>query len=358
MNLETLGWDDAWDGLFEPYRREGYVPGRISLEHKNLLLAFTEVGEIPALVTGRMYFAADGREDLPAVGDWVALRLHDPSEPKATIHGILPRRSAFTRKEAGQRTGAQVVAANINTALLVMGLDGNYSLRRIERYLALAWESGAAPVVLLTKADLCADAEAQQREIAQLAAGVPVHPVSTLTGYGLEALDVYLQPGHTLALLGSSGVGKSTFLNHLLGGDVQPVQEVREDDCRGRHTTTRRQLFQLPGGALVIDTPGMRELQLWDAEGGLQEAFAEIDTLARDCRFHDCRHQDEPGCRVLAAIADGTLDPARLDSYRHLQRELHHLAIRQDTNAEQVERKKWKKIHKAARHFDKGKLWE
>jgi len=353
LTLEDLGFDDEFADRFGAYASEGYRPGRISLEHKNLYTVLTGNDEMMAFPTGRMYYDALGREDLPVVGDWVAARIFDEQPPKAVIHAILPRRSKFSRKQAGKRIAEQPLAANIDTVFVVIGLDGDYSVRRVERYLTLAWESGAEPVVLLTKSDLCPEVEERLAEVEASAPGVPVHALSVIEQQGLEQLPRYLVRGKTVALLGSSGVGKSTILNHLLGREVQRTQEVREDDSRGRHTTTHRQMFVLPPGGLVIDTPGMRELQLWNAEGGLADAFSDISALAEGCRFADCRHENEPGCRVQEALSTGVLSEGRFESYRKLRKELSYLERKQDVEAAQIEKEKWKKIHKQIRQMEK-----
>jgi ribosome biogenesis GTPase len=356
VTLEALGWNARWAGCFAPFRAEGYDAGRISLEQKQLYAVWTaRHGEIPALLTGKYFYEADTRGDLPVVGDWAVIRIHEESTPKATIHWLLPRQSKFSRQAAGTRGGEQPLAANIDTVLLVTGLDGNFNLRRIERYLTVAWESGAEPVVLLTKADLCAEVEERVEEVRASAPGVPVHPLSAHAGQGLELLEQYLAPGRTLALLGSSGVGKSTLLNCLLGGDVQRVQEVRDFDDRGRHTTTHRELFVLPGGALMVDTPGMRELQLWHADEGLAGAFPEIEALARGCRYHDCRHRQDPGCRVRAALEDGSLDPDRYENFRKMERELHYQATREDAHLREERERFWKQIGKYQKELKKAR---
>lgn len=350
MILEQIGFDSKFAKDFAPYEEKGLSIGRISLVYKNSYIVYTEHGEMPATISGRMHYDSLG---LPVVGDWVAVNILDEDPQRAIIHGTLPRRSKFSRKEAGKRTVEQPLAANIDTVFIVVGLDHNFSVRRVERYLTLAWESGAAPVVILTKSDLSGEVENRLREVESSSPGVPVHAISVHTETGLEQLTGYLTPGKTVALLGSSGVGKSTIVNYLIGKDIQKVQEVRYDDSRGRHTTTTRQLFVLPSGGLVIDTPGMRELQLWDADEGLAGAFEDIETLAKKCRFSDCHHEDEPGCRVRQALDEGDLGFARFENYQKLLRELDYLERRKDTSAAIIERSKWKKIHKQIRKMGK-----
>lgn len=345
--IDLYGWRPALAHAFAPHAARGLVPGRIAVQQRGLYIAISEHGELAARVSGRLaHDAEDG--GLPVVGDWVAMDAR-PGEGSATIQAVLPRRGVFLRRAAGAAQAEQAVAANIDAALLVASLNADLNLRRLERYLAAAWQSGARPVIVLTKADLCADPEAAAAEVEAVALGVPVLILSALSGQGLGGLVAEVRPGETCALLGSSGAGKSTLVNALAGEELMAVGAIREDDARGRHTTTHRELILLPSGALVLDTPGMRELGLIDADEGLDAAFAEIGALAERCRFRDCGHGSEPGCAVRQAVQDGRLDPARLRSFDKLRRELAHLERREDRLARKAEQKHWIAIHKAQR---------
>jgi ribosome biogenesis GTPase len=351
--LREIGFTGPVAESFAPLGERGLVPGRVVAGHTGLVRVRTDEREVLAVLAGSLRHKARSPEERPAVGDWVALRPPEHGH-RGVVQAILPRRTAFVRRAAGTRDVAQVLAANVDTVFLVMGLDGDYSLRRIERALVLAWESGACPVILLNKADLCADVAARRAEVEAVAPGVPVRAIAAKPGEGLDALAPWLVPGQTVALLGSSGVGKSTIVNRLLGREKQKTQEVLEADQRGRHTTTQRELVLLPGGALLLDTPGLREIQLWSDEAGLQAAFEDVHELATACRFTDCRHGAEPGCAVRAAVGEGRLDRARLDSFRKLQAELRALEIREDPLKRREERARWKAIHKSMRHTKKG----
>jgi ribosome biogenesis GTPase len=347
LDLAALGWRPQLAEHFAPLAAQGLWPARVAVRHNQLYRLYAERGELLAEVSGKVRHQAAGHQDFPVVGDWVAIGVR-ASESRATIHAILPRLSRFSRKAAGPETEEQVLAANVDTVFLVAGLDGDYNPRRLERYLVMAWDSGAAPVILLSKSDLCGDVPARLAEIEAIAPGVPLYAVSPLRREGLDAVRGHLAPGRTVALLGSSGVGKSTLVNALLGEERLRTREVRLSDSRGRHTTTSRELIALPEGGLVIDTPGMRELSPWDA-GEALPSFDDVDELAAGCAFKDCRHEAEPRCAVLLAVEQGRLAAERLEGYRKLQREAHHLAAKQDQRVRLEEKRKWRAIHKAAR---------
>jgi len=348
--LAALGWDAAWAAAFAPHAAEGLSPARVAIEFNHLFRLYTGAGEVRAQHAGRLLHAAAGRHALAAVGDWVAIRTR-PDERAATIEAVLPRRTEFSRKAAGELTERQVIAANIDVVFLVMGLDRDYNPRRLERYLVLARESGAVPHVVLSKADLVADVEAAVTELAAVAPGVVVHVTSARDGRGLAGLRAAIGPGQTGALLGSSGSGKSTLINALLGEERLATGHVRASDSRGRHTTRHRQLVPLPGGGLLIDTPGMRELQLWAAAETADASFDDIEALAAGCHFTDCRHRTEPRCAVRAAVEAGTIDPARLENFHKLQDEASSLVARQDARERIQQRAQAKTIAKAARQL-------
>lgn len=348
-DLATLGWDAGWAEAFAPHVAGGLAPARVALEHQHLYRVCTGTDEPLAHVAGRFRHRANERQEYPAVGDWVALDRQ--AHARATIAAVLPRRSRFSRKAAGDVTEEQVVAANIDLVFLVSGLDRDFNLRRIERYLVTAREGGARPVIVLNKSDLCDDLPAVLDEVSRVAAGTAVHAVSSLTRDGLDVIAPYLTRGRTIALLGSSGVGKSTLINALLGHDRQRTRAVRESDNRGRHTTSHRELVVLPQGALLIDTPGMRELQLWESEAALEEAFEDIDALAAGCYFRDCLHDTEPKCAVKDAVTAGRLPADRLANFHRLRREVRHLENKVDQRAAAEEKRKWKIIHKSVRRI-------
>jgi ribosome biogenesis GTPase len=353
MNLADLGWNSLFEKHFEQYRSQGLRPARISKEHKNIYLAIDEDGELSAEVSGKYRYQTDSKGQFPSVGDWVAISRHDNN--KAIIHALLPRKGAFVRKEAGARTNDQVIASNIDTVFVVCGLDGDFNPRRIERYLTLIYDSGAMPVILLNKRDLCDDFETKVGEVESLAIGLSVYAISAIEGFGLDNLKSHLVKGNTTAFIGSSGAGKSSIINRLLGDERLRVNSVREDDSRGKHTTTHRELIVLQDGGIVIDTPGMREIQVWGEQQGLKQVFDDIEGLAAECRFRDCNHQKEPGCAVREAIDSGLLDTGRFQSYLKLKKEHEYLAARQVMKASSIERLRWKQISQSIKGLKKSK---
>jgi len=354
MDLSELGWDFLFEEAYQQYKHRGLIPAKVGREDRGMYLLLSADGELAGEVSGRFRHEAVSKHDYPAVGDWVVADVL-PQEQKATIQAVLPRKSSFVRKVAGGRTEGQVVAANVDVTFIVCGLDGgrNFNLRRTERYLTLARESETDPVLLLNKADLCPDVETCVQQAESVAAGVPIHTVSALKGTGLERIREHLGPGRSAVLLGPSGVGKSALINALLGEKRQTVNTQRKGDLQGRHTTTRRELVVLPDGGIVIDTPGMRELQMWGDEETVAQAFTDIEELAEQCRFRDCKHQGEPGCAVQDAVNQGILDAARFDSYLRLQREMAYVASRQDQRARNEAELKWKNIRKWTRQYYK-----
>lgn len=355
MSLEEYGWNGYFADVFATCAGPGLEPARIVFEDNVGYRAHAECGDVSARISGRLRHDSQSREDLPAVGDWVAIKVSDRDRDRlATIHAVLPRRSRFVRKVAGAKTEQQIVGANIDTVLLVTALNSDFTVRRIERYLLLAQESGAEPVIVLSKADLCENVARIMDEVSHVVRDVPVHSVSVFEEDGVNSLRPYFRPGETVALLGSSGVGKSTLINFLLGFDRQKIADIRESDGRGKHTTRHRELILLPQGGLVLDTPGMRELQLWEGSEGLRETFEDIEAIALTCRFSNCGHESEPGCAIREAVAAGVLDRARLDSYVKLQKEVRSFEIRHDALARRANQQKWKKLSREAK--DRARL--
>jgi ribosome biogenesis GTPase len=337
--LELIGWDEGWDAAFAPFRAEGLEPGRVTVQQRSILTVAVADGERPAEVGGRLHQDA-GPGGLPVAGDWIGLR-------GSRIEAVVPRRTVFVRRAADETAAAQVVAANVDVALVVAAVT-DLNARRLERYVTAAWDSGATPVVVLTKADLADDLDAAVAEAQAAAPGVRVLVTSAVAGEGLDGVRAELAPNRTGALLGPSGAGKSSLLNRLLGEERFATGEIRADG-RGRHTTTHRELVPLPEGGIVLDTPGMRELGMWADEESLDAAFDDVAELAAACRFNDCAHSGEPGCAVAAALADGTLAPERFEAYRKLERELEHLERRNDPRLRAEHRGYWKQINKDMR---------
>ena len=352
FDLKDLGWDEAWAHAFAPYAADGLIPARVAIEFNYLYRTFAETGELQVQHAGKLRHEADS---LSAVGDWVAVR-PTPGEATGTIEAILPRRTRFSRKVAGELTEEQIVAANIDTVFIVMGLDGDYNPRRLERYLLLTRESGSRPVVILNKADVAEHLAEDMDEIQALAVGIPVHAISAKENTGTDVITSYLGPGKTGALLGSSGVGKSTIVNALLGEEKFATRDVRAHDSRGRHTTRHRNLILLAERrGLLIDTPGMRELQLWTQTESANETFDDIAELAAGCHFTDCRHRNEPRCAVKQAVEEGRLDASRLEGFLKLQEEIKSLEARKDARAQIDAKKRWKPVANAMKKFYKDR---
>jgi ribosome biogenesis GTPase len=351
--LKDLGWNSFFESHFGELGQTGMnrtelAPARVTEEFKGLYQVRSAQAEYLAEAAGKLQHLAAGRADFPAVGDWVAI-IARPHEGRARIEHVLPRRTRLVRKVAGRGISEQIIATNLDTVFVVSALNREFNLRRIERYLTIVWESGARPVVLLNKADLCPHAAALAADVENIALGTPVHLLSAPEKTGLEAVRSHLARGATAAFVGSSGVGKSTIINHLADASLR-VQPVREHDGRGQHTTTSRQMIFLPGEGMVIDTPGMRELQLWEHEEGAAQAFQDIALLSQHCKFRDCGHQGEPGCAVEGAVQRDELPLARLENYRKLLAELRFQERKMNREVARQDKEKWKKIHKAMRN--------
>lgn len=335
MKLSKYGWNEKLEQDFKKYYELGMSPGRVFLENKNVYKVYTEIGEIEGKVSGKFQYETVGKDEFPGVGDWVAVAVRE-EEKSGTIHEVLKRSSCFSRKTVGAITEAQVIASNFNYVFIVTSLNLNFNLRRIERYLTIALNSGGIPVIILSKADLCENVEEKIQEVRDIAFGVEVYAISSLNGEGINDLLNLLQSGLTAAVVGSSGVGKSTLLNKLAGKNLMETSEIREEDSKGKHTTTKRQLFLLPSGGIIIDTPGTRELGLWDTKESFSDVFNDIEELSTQCKFRDCKHENEPGCNVKAALQSGILDEKRFESYKKLLRENIYIENKQ----KQIKRKR------------------
>jgi ribosome biogenesis GTPase / thiamine phosphate phosphatase len=351
MQLELAGWDHSWSESLRAVASSDMHAGRVASANREQYSLFSEFGEVSAEASGVLLFRAE-EGGLPAVGDWVGFRQHAPGD-LAIIHHILPRRTKFSRRAAGRLAREQVIAANVEVVFVVVGLDRDYNPRRIERYVSAISRSSAQSVIVLNKVDLCADLQARLAELRTVVPETRVMCTSALNCEGTTALHDLLHPARTAALVGSSGVGKSTIVNVLLGDSVQRTRETRESDQRGRHTTTQRELFVLPRGGLVLDTPGMRELQIWDSHSPLENTFEDIEQHARSCAFRDCSHQVEPNCAVREAIVSGGIDSGRWNSYLKLQKELRHRAIEEDIHVRLEEKARWKRLCKGVKKMQK-----
>ena len=329
MNIKELGWNDFFNKSFSEIEIKETFPARVAEAHKDHYVLFSNEGELHAEVSGKFRYNAIAASDFPVVGDWVIARMK-PEGGAAIIEGVLPRKSKFSRKVAGTKTDEQILIANIDIVFLVTGLDNDYSLRRIERYLTLVWNGNAKPVIVLNKTDLCSELEERIAEVETISFGVPIHALSALKPEGVRGLKKYIKEGSTIALMGSSGVGKSTIINSLLGEERQKVGSVREWDDTGRHVTSYREMILLPGGGMIIDSPGMRELQMWTDEDSLDGTFSDIKEFANNCKFKDCKHKEEPGCAVKEALENGELDGKRFQGYLKLRKELNYLVTRKE----------------------------
>ncbi|WP_234122734.1 ribosome small subunit-dependent GTPase A [Clostridium hydrogenum] len=329
MDLNKYGFNDYFKNEFKQFEEKGMQPARVAMEEKGMYKLYTEVGEVTAKVSGKFQYEAISNEDFPAVGDFVAVSIRK-NEMEATIHAVLKRKSCFTRKKnVAVDFEAQIFAANFDYVFIVTSLNHNFNLRRIERYLTMVWNTGGIPVLILSKADLCDNLSERLEEVQEIAMGVSVHAISSFEGIGIGEISRYLTEGKTAVVVGSSGVGKSTLLNKLAGEELMETSEIRENDSRGRHTTTHRELFIVPSGGIIIDTPGTRLIGIWDADTGVDEAFQDIEEFAKKCKFSNCEHKDEPGCAVRRAIEEGTIDEKRLESYLKLKKETRFMEAKQ-----------------------------
>lgn len=353
MDLKQLGFNAFFQKQFEQCKYTNISIGRICAEYKESYRIFSEYGELSAIISGKFRNSCTKREDFPAVGDWVLFN-HIQNEGKAIIQEILQRKSKFSRKVAGNETQEQIIASNVDFAFIVCALNYDFNPRRIERYLSMVWQSSATPVIILSKADLCPNVEEKIVEVENIAFAVEIHAVNNISKEGIDVLNKYFNNNQTVVLLGSSGVGKSTLINNLANANIMKVNELRNNVDKGRHTTSHKQMIILPNGGMIIDTPGLRELQLWDAQEGISNTFNDIEEIAQYCKFNNCTHNNEPGCAVQKAIKDDLLEAKRLENYLKVRKEQEYLTSRQSQSAAKIEKDKWKVIHKEIKELYKG----